>query len=720
MIKKEGEKLNLYWKEKLLFDVLQDSIEIMYENSDRSLFGKEVFDCWKTEKFEENRCIISSEKWLAEINVVVRLTVTYQVRSTVIEKQVTCYQNHAPNLYLGITQHITCPEAVRVWSFDGEVNKESCIYGGRSSQPFPTAGFTLSSGTQIGILMDTGIANEWSRWHLRRTSGGNAPVVSAYDPVLIGASSERKEVTLYAGQYEPTYEVPLDGDSFQAIGWGRKGYRYLLEYDVRQTPCKFRIRLEDGTVLEQQCTESGRGVFRIPKLLQNESFTVSCEEGENWTSLRLFEQKPEAHPWHRLSQGYEKSYRYFYFVDSFEPSLRNIRKTAQIRLAEALGFTGTSAEKILYADFRMLNWVAEPDSCQPLCVPSIDYFEMYFRDVFWSVNGVNDRELNTIILHMIERTMDERGWVDNVITPFFGSIEKTDNEINYLYLIWNYLNQKRFGILPDQTRLEKVTHLLLDRYDPDRTGVIKINNPQSLMDVMWQEEPSYFAVSQGYYCVAMRTALAFGITGIDAAYVEKTKKAYQNYARVRTDGKEVLQTFPENHLGEEGENREIVSCLDLEPEFLSLYLFGESLLGSKIVVDTLESIPVYGECLMPIIAYADGTFFSKEKNPFNGGLFWEAGRYANGGSYLRPQYIALATGKYHGWKRADQLMKARLKAEMETCADDPVSMEYLHTLGDPKKSSTHKVFAWNVFVIQINRWIRETLDPEFYAGEDIQ
>lgn len=164
---------------------------------------------------------------------------------------------------------------------------------------------------------------------------------------------------------------------------------------------------------------------------------------------------------------------------------------------------------------------------------------------------------------------------------------------------------------------------------------------------------------------------------------------------------------------------DILSCLDLEPEFLSLYLFDESLLGKEIVTDTLDRIPVFEGCMMPIIACADGTFFTKERNPFNGGHFWEAGCYANGGSYLRSQYIALAAGKYHGWKPADELMKKRLKAEFEICHEHPVSMEYLHTFGHPEKCSGHKVFAWNVFVNEINRWIRRTIDSGFLAGDDI-
>lgn len=63
---------------------------------------------------------------------------------------------------------------------------------------------------------------------------------------------------------------------------------------------------------------------------------------------------------------------------------------------------------------------------------------------------------------------------------------------------------------------------------------------------------------------------------------------------------------------------EIISCLDLESEFLSLYLLGESLLGDKIVRDTLDQIPLFCGCLMLVVSYVDGSFFSSERNPFSG------------------------------------------------------------------------------------------------------
>ena len=459
-------------------------------------------------------------------------------------------------------------------------------------------------------------------------------------------------------------------------------------------------------------------MLELPVCEENGIWEITWEKGKA-ACKGLFEKCPEYRPWHRLAQGDTRTYRYFFFVDQFEPSLRNLRKYSQLYLAQALGFSGSAGEKILYADFRMLNWLAEPEGEEPLCVPSIDYFEMYFRDVFWSVHGVEDPDLQLGIFRRIEKTMDARGWVDNIITPYYGSEEKTDNELNYLYVIWSYWNQKQLGVATDLEKVEKVVSLVLNRYDPKREGKIFVNNPQSLMDVMWQEKPCAFAVSQGYFCLTMKIAFALGIAGVDQAYLERVQEGYRSYYRIGSSGKKYLQTFPGNKLGERGEDLEIISCLDLEPEFLSLYLLGESILGEKIVRDTLDQIPVFCDCRMPIVSCIDGSFFTRERNPFNGGLYWEGGCYANGGSYLRPQYIALAVGKYHGWEKADALMKARMRAEFESDPDFPVSHEYLHALGNPQKNSDHKVFAWNVFVNEVNRWIRREIDPEFQVGEEI-
>lgn len=703
-----------------LLACLEQRIEVLYANHDGSVWGREAFDQWALEQECEDGFTLRCSRLLQPVHAEVTLRAEYTVRGHLVEQKITCLQRCAASLYIGLSQELTLPGAAQVWSFDAVKHEDTCIYGSWSRQAFPACGMLMPGGEVFGVLMDTGVANEWSRWHMRRTADGNAPAVTAYDPLLMEALPHQQGIRLRAGQYFPTADIPLEEDGPAGRrALIRRNYAYVFEFNCLQAPCSIQVALGDRPLLTHTVQETGRQILTIPAQDSSGLLSIRWEDDQAMEPLRLFERKTELRPWHLLEEGREKIYRYFFFVDTFPPTLRNLRLRSQLYLAEALGFEGTAAEKILYADFRMLNWQAEPGLRLPLCVPSIDYFEMYFRDIFWSANGVEDEWLNRTLLGMVERTMDSRCWVDNIITPYFGSIEKVDNEINYLYILWSCLNLKRFGHQPDMKKIAGVTALVMDRYDPHRTGQVLTNNPQSLMDVMWQDRPCRFAVSQGYYALTMKAALALGVPGVDRAYVEKAQAEYRRYYRPGKNGRSFLQTFPENGLGENGEDLDIISCLDLEPEFLSLYIFGESLLGKEIVLDTLEQIPVYHDCLMPIMAMTDGQFFTRERNPFNGGLYWEGGRYANGGSYLRPQYIVLAAGKYHGWEKADRLMAQRLKAEFETCPDAPVSIEYLHALGDPGKSSPHKVFAWNVFVNQINRWIRTTIDPDFHAGDDI-
>lgn len=719
MFRQEKDGIYLVSGERRFWNLQREPMRCFYANTDRSVWGQRSIDRWSLTKLEEDSCVLACTVRIEELNTDLAVQVTYTRKGNLVEKEISLFQNNIPNLYVGLTQKVAPEEGGTLWSFDGVCQKDGCIYGKESRQAFPASGFFWNDGNVLGALMDTGVNNGWSRWCLRRTSGGNGVTISCYDPSLMEAAGEGKELLLRAGQYFPVRDVAPEDVTRNTVRFlARKGYGYSLEFDCGDFPCSVSTIWQGGKPEQLVWKEQGRQVLELPSCEENGMWEIVWEEGKaTWKGL--FERCPEHRPWHLLTQGETRTYRYFFFVDRFEPTLRNLRKYSQLYLAQALGFSGSVGEKILYADFRMLNWLTEPEGEEPLCVPSIDYFEMYFRDVFWSVHGVEDPDLQMGIFRRIEKTMDTRGWVDNIITPYYGSQEKTDNELNYLYVIWSYWNQKQLGVAPDLEKVRKVVTLVLDRYDPKREGKIFVNNPQSLMDVMWQEKPCAFAVSQGYFCLTMKIALALGIPGVDQEYLERARDGYRSYYRVGSGGRKYLQTFPGNGLGEHGEDLEIISCLDLEPEFLSLYLFGESMLGGEIVRNTLEQIPVFCGCRMPIVSCVDGAFFTRERNPFNGGLYWEGGCYANGGSYLRPQYIALAVGKYHGWEKADTLMKARMRAEFESDLDFPVSQEYLHALGDSKKNSGHKVFAWNVFVNEINRWIRREIDPEFQVGEEI-
>ena len=190
-----------------------------------------------------------------------------------------------------------------------------------------------------------------------------------------------------------------------------------------------------------------------------------------------------------------------------------------------------------------------------------------------------------------------------------------------------------------------------------------MNNPQSNADVVWQDRPCRFAVSQGYYALSLRVARELGVE-IAKYDLDTAEEAYRGYYAVYGSEGAFLNSFPDNHLGEGGAPVGLISHVDLIPEFFSLYLFDRSMLTPKIVIDTLEKFPVDAQGLMPSFCRADGQFFTREDNPFSGGLYWEPGTYWNGGGWLKLQYIALAVGKMHGWTKAENLMELRLEAEL--------------------------------------------------------
>ena len=140
MIQKEHGQINLFCNHRFLFQVLQDEIEIAYENGDRSVFGKVTFGQWETEVCSENQCCLFSEKLLPELNVMLRLQVTYTVQDSIVIKKITCCQNHILNLYISLSQRIRHPETEQIWSFGAVKNEAVCIYGIRRRSRYGHSG----------------------------------------------------------------------------------------------------------------------------------------------------------------------------------------------------------------------------------------------------------------------------------------------------------------------------------------------------------------------------------------------------------------------------------------------------------------------------------------------------------------------------------------------------------------------------------------------------
>ncbi len=704
---------------------------LLAESGDR--VDREILPCWKASRWqsEAGRLELSGVTRLASFTTDLQVTVTYErLTSRVLKKTIRLCQRNIPRLFvmLGNTLQPLEPP-VRYWSFDQPDHPGGPAYGLLAPDAFPAAGFVLAGDRVVGLLTDSGWRNGWNRFGWRRSQIGNFPAPLAADPALLRAAtreeraSGRHGVSLTLGESYPLSRIALDSEDRAAGAYrftGRAGRSYVAVLEARGAGCRtIELRAADSRPLE--ILRDDRGGQPSFSLLQPDwtlfTFRTGAMEATGEyilqlldrpegavRGLRLFEQPPDPSPWQELRQGEELVRALFIFAETMQPVPRSLRLASQTALAEGLGFAGSALEKVLYADAAMLTWQAEPGLAEPVVVPSIQYFEMYFRDAFWILNGSRDRFLNENILRRVGETISPDGNIGNIITAYHGSIEYSHNELAYLYLIWSLLNRKRFAAEPDREKVLRVAAFIQRTFDPDGDGTILVNNPQSCIDVMWQDRPCRFAVSQGYYAVALRAARELG-ADIPERTIAAAEEAYRGYATVDETGVAFFHTFPDNTLGEDGHPVGILSLVDFEPEFLSLYLFDRPLLGDSIVRSTLDRYPVFGPGLMPLIVKTDGTFFTKESNPFGGGLFWKPGTYANGGSWLRQQCITLAVGHCHGWPGADELLRRRLDAELAYDPEQPVSREYLSCTGDPADSAPHRVFGWNVFVITLLEWL---------------
>lgn len=704
---------------------------LLVESGDR--VDREVLPAWKAAaaRAEPGRLVLEGATRLERFTTDLHVSVTYEaVDRRVVKKTIRLLQHNIPRLFVMLSDRLQpAGMPARYWSFDHADHPGGPAYGVLAPDVFPAAGFVLPDGTVVGMLTDSGWENGWSRFGWRRSHLGNLPSPLLSDPALLRTATPeergagRHGVTVTFGESYPLHRIALDREDLargEFAFTGRRGHAYTAVLEARGASSRtLALAGPDGRPRET-LGDDHEGQPSIPPSADWSLFTFRTRPLETTGThtlrldgpggsgvvrgLRLFEQPDEPSPWHELRQGRELRWTTFVFADRVPATPRGLRLASQAALAEGLGFAGSDVEKVLFADARMLQWRTEPGLDEPIVVPSIYYFEMYFRDAFWILNGLDDRFLNEAVLGRIGSTMSPDGNIGNIVTVYHGSIEYTHNELAYLYLVWSFLNRRRFGSPPDLDRARKVCAFVRRTFDPDGDGVIRVNNPQCCIDVMWQQRPCRFAVSQGYFAVALRAARELG-ADVPEAQVAAAEEAYRGYAADDGAGPAFIHTFPDNTLGPGGRPVGIMSVVDLEPEFLSLYLFDRPLLPDALVRGTLDRYPVIGPGLMPLIVKTDGTYFTEASNPFGGRSFWKPGTYANGGSWLRQQCIALAVGFRHEWPRAGQLLRERLEAELSFDHDQPLSREYLACTGDPADSAPHRVFGWNVFVLAVLAWL---------------
>jgi hypothetical protein len=325
-----------------------------------------------------------------------------------------------------------------------------------------------------------------------------------------------------------------------------------------------------------------------------------------------------------------------------------------------------------------------------------------------------NRKLNLEVWEQWGNTQESTGAIKTIIAPYMGTVEAKGNEASIHWLIWAMLNKRRFGVELPAEKISKAVDYVLNEFDPDKDGLAKSHFSMSQIDVIrYSEKTDRLAVNQGLFAIALSTIKELGFD-ISADYVAEAEEGYRSFYDV--DRKRLLhdREFPE-----------IVSLVDLEPEFLALWLFDRPLLTDEMVVAHLDQIPILNKVpdsphpdlgtLAPVIIRLTNdkkgySYLTPEYQPFEefGAFNYRSrerdGFYYNGGSWFRAEYSAYVVGLKHGWKQAHDLMENRAWAEINLNPDWPVSQEHIPT----KATSTAtwwpsaRGLSWNIFILMAN------------------
>jgi hypothetical protein len=446
-------------------------------------------------------------------------------------------------------------------------------------------------------------------------------------------------------------------------------------------------------------------------------------------------------PYHRLEMGHPAEKTVFVFADEKVPdTVRGHRLASQLYLADALGFKGGETEKAVYADLMMLCWIAGPESLRPICAPSIWYSaagEMYLRDSFFALNGIHNRELNESVFNVWAENQGPDGAINTLVEPNLANVERKSNDSTPLWLMWAFLNRRRFGTELPMEKVRKAAEYCLRTYDPRREGLCWAQFVMGQLDVIrYPEGTSTICENQGMLAVTARVIKELQIPGVSATisgeYLGKAEELYRSYY---DSARKFMR--PARDIAD------AVGFAEIFPEYLSLWLFSRKILSDEMVVNHLDRIPTMmprkdcphpeaGGALRPIFIglpeggrSEDWSYFNQSWHPMVSDSFAASyanhgmdGIYYNGGSWMRIEVCGYVSGKLHGWSGATKAIANRLWAELNLSSDFPTSQEYLATDGAHPFFGYHRVFAWNSFVLQAleQAGLRNPeMDPDYLA-----
>lgn len=435
-------------------------------------------------------------------------------------------------------------------------------------------------------------------------------------------------------------------------------------------------------------------------------------------SIRLSRVTTGARPYHRLEMGKPLDRTVFLFASTHVPdTTRGYRLASELHLSNALGFKGGETEKALYADLMMLCWNNGTQSFRPMLAPSIWYSaagEMYLRDSFFALNGIHNRALNEQVFNLWGENQGDDGAINTLVEPQMANLERKSNDSTPLWLIWALRNRQRFGISGPAEKIKRAAGYCLRTYDPKGDGECIAQYVMGQLDIVsYPQGTSDLSQNQGMLAVTLRVIRALDIPGlskgISDAHINRAEKLYRTYYDPMRKFIQPGRTI-----------KDAIGFASVFPEYLSLWLFGRKMLTDEMMTNHLDRIPVMlpragapfpelGGTVRPVFIGLDREgwrYFTESWHPMASDSYAESyaghamdGVYYNGGSWMRIEICGYIAGKLHGWMKAEKAIKNRLWAEINIDPDFPTSQEYLPT--NPKNPfyGSHRVFAWNSFVL---------------------
>lgn len=636
----EGFKVAIYKGNQLL---LNNSEEFKLKVTNLDVSEMTELNYWKGTAWSGNDSLVklSREMYLSNFDLNLSVEVTYEIiNSNVIKKSIDLFQSGMPILYYTLEENFIPAQAPSKYvTFEHDD-----FPGGFAHEMFPSAGMVTPQNDVIGILMDAGYKNHYTRSTRRRFNGHGGGFVGMRklpDPELlsVATTAERangnhyiqqkfgefydldagKEVslpiptevkdvgdvevkkersgviTLKSKSLEPSgFEmiVPFKDQNVYTVSFLAQGNAPIALKLFRIKNGKKTVELEHGIkyidqfpIDDDQYTPF-KGSILVPYIEHDSvSLFIGTQSGKDATihikDLQLIEHEPLKHAYNKMVMGETSTKTSYVFVEPWTDH-HDFVISSQSRLAEGKGFKGELIEKMLYANANMLTWITSIDNFSPSNVPNMNYApDMYNRDSFFSIVASYNEDLNLNIWNQWASTQTANGAVATIITPYMGTIEAKDNEATIQFLIWAMLNKRRFNATLPQDKIDKAVAYVLNEFDPDGDGLCESHFTLSQVDInKYIPKTDKLAVNQGIFAIALKTIKELGYD-ISDAYIQKVVAGYLDF--YDTERKHLLfdRDFPD-----------VITMTDLEPEFFSLWLFNEPMLTDEMVINHLEQMPI--------------------------------------------------------------------------------------------------------------------------------